>query len=256
MSTARAPVGVFDSGVGGLTVLHALRRLLPAEDWVYYADRAHCPYGGQPPERIQARANEITDELLGAGCKLVVVACNTATIAAIAGLRAGYALPFVGMEPAVKPACAMSRSGVVGVMATGPALDGGKFQALVATHAGQVRVVTQACPGLVDCIESGELEGPRAEALVARYLDPLLAAGADVVVLGCTHYPYLRPLIERRAGSGVQVLDTGAAVARRVQALLGQSGLLRDTGEQGVVHWRGSGRTDDLEGWLARVPAP
>lgn len=248
------PIGVFDSGVGGLSVLRELRLLLPAEDFLYYADSAHCPYGGKPASAIQARAVTITEELLAAGAKLIVVACNTATIAAVEHLRANYPVPFVGMEPAVKPACALTKTGVVGVLATGAALGGEKFHKLVALHAAGVRVITQPCPGLVECVESGDLDGPRALELAARYLEPLRLAGADVLVLGCTHYPFLRPLIQKLAGPQVRLLDTGEAVARQVRRVMEREGLLvTDAGRQGKLEWRTSGDATELAPIVRRL---
>lgn len=236
-----APVGVFDSGVGGLSVLRELRRLLPAEDFIYYADSAHCPYGGKAPAAIQARAVAITEELLGAGCKQIVVACNTATIAAVEHLRANYPVPFVGMEPAVKPACALTRTGVVGVLATGAALGGEKFHRLVAQHAERVRVITQPCPGLVECVEAGDLDGPLVGELVVRYVQPLVRAHADVIVLGCTHYPFLRQAIQLAAGPQVSLVDTGEAVARQARRVLEREGLLCVQDAPGTLRWRTSG---------------
>jgi len=235
-----APIGVMDSGVGGMSVLRELQKLLPAEHFIYYADRGYCPYGGKPRQAIVDRTVAITDELLARGAKLIVVACNTATIAAVEYLRASYPIPFVGMEPAIKPAAAQTRSGVVGVLATGAALAGEKFHALVAQHAGGVRVITQPCPGLVEQVERGDLQGAETRALVERYAQPLLAAGADVLVLGCTHYPFLRPLIAEVAGPGVVLLDTGAAVARQVERVLLREGLATAEG-QGNVEWLCSG---------------
>lgn len=241
-----APIGVFDSGVGGLSVLMQLRAALPAEHLIYYADSGHCPYGGKPVAAIQARALAITDELLAAGAKLVVVACNTATIAAVELLRQTYPVPFVGMEPAVKPAVALTRSGVVGVLATGAALAGQKFHHLMAQHARDLRVITQPCPGLVECVERGELENTHTRALVERYVQPLRQAGADVLVLGCTHYPFLRPLIQDAAGAGVQLLDTAAAVARQTRRVLEREGLLNRAAAPGSLQWRHSGEAAQL----------
>jgi glutamate racemase len=239
--TGTAPIGIFDSGVGGISVLREIRALLPAENLVYYADSGHCPYGGKPREQIVARACAITERLLERGAKLVVVACNTATIAAVEHLRATYPIPLVGMEPAVKPAAAATRSGVVGVLATGAALAGEKFHHLVAAHARDVRVITQPCPGLVEQVEAGALDTPQTRALVARYVEPLLAQGADVLVLGCTHYPFLRPLIAALAGPGVNLLDTGAAVARQVRRVLERDEALSTTGGTGAIAWETSG---------------
>ena len=255
MVAFRDPIGVFDSGVGGLSVLRELRVLLPAESFLYYADSAHCPYGGQSQAAIQARAVAITEELLAAGAKLIVVACNTATIAAVEHLRASYPVPVVGMEPAVKPACAQTQTGVVGVLATGAALGGEKFHRLVAQHAERVRVITQPCPGLVECVEAGELDGARANALVTQYVEPLRVAGADVLVLGCTHYPFLRPLIQRIAGADVHLLDTGAAVARQTRRVLEREGLLDGSGVGGQLEWRTSGDAAALRPIVERLLA-
>ena len=213
-------IGVFDSGLGGLSVLREIRRLLPDQSTIYVADSGHCPYGGKSQEEIIARASAITEFLVARGARLIVVACNTATIAAVEYLRATYSVSFVGMEPAVKPAVAATRSGVIGVLATGAALAGEKLHALIDRHAGAVRVITQPCPGLVERVEAGDLTGPATRALLQRYTTPLLAAGADTLVLGCTHYPFLRPLIAELVGPGVTLLDTGEAVARRVRSLL------------------------------------
>jgi glutamate racemase len=238
-----APVGVFDSGIGGISVLREIRQLLPGERFEYYADSGHCPYGGKPREAIVERAVAITEFLLARGAKLIVVACNTATIAAVEHLRATYPVPFVAMEPAVKPAVAATRTGVVGVLATGAALAGEKFHRLVAAHAQGVRVITQPCPGWVEQVEAGDLDGDRTRALIERDTSVLLAQGADVLVLGCTHYPFLRPLIQQLAGPEVQLLDTGAAVARQVRRVLEREGLLRAAADSttGNVAWHSSG---------------
>ena len=208
-------IGVFDSGLGGLSVLKELVAALPSAQFIYVSDAGHCPYGGKRASEITDRAEAITDFLLAQGAKLVVVACNTATIAAIESLRASYAVSFVGMEPAVKPAAALTKSGVVGVLATGAALAGEKLHKLIERHAAGVRVLTQPCPGLVERVEAGLVDSPETRALVRRYTEPLLAEGADVLVLGCTHYPFLRAVIQQEVGPEVALLDTGAAVARR-----------------------------------------
>lgn len=244
---SRAPVGVFDSGLGGISVLREIRRLLPGEDLIYYADSGHCPYGGKSREEIQARSVAITEELLRRGCKLIVVACNTATIAAVEHLRATYPVPFIGMEPAVKPAVVQTRSGVVGVLATGAALAGEKFHRLLADHARNVRVITQPCPGLVEQVECGALDTAETRALVQRYTAPLLEQGADVMVLGCTHYPFLRPVIQALVGPDVLLVDTGAAVARQTQRVLERDGLLRDEEGPGQIRWITSGDAGQLE---------
>lgn len=239
------PIGIFDSGIGGISVLREIQNLLPDERLIYYADSGHCPYGGKPQAEIQARAVAITELLLARGAKAVVVACNTATIAAVEMLRATYPVPFIGMEPAVKPAAAMTRSGVVGVLATGAALAGEKFHRLVAAHAQGVRVITQPCPGLVEQVEQGDLSGPHSRELVQRYTRPLLQQGADVLVLGCTHYPFLRPLIAEIVGPDVALVDTGAAVARQVQRVLQRENLF-SAGPGALVDWHCSGDTESF----------
>lgn len=233
---AGAPIGVFDSGLGGLSVLREIVRRLPQERFIYVADSGNCPYGGKTQQEIIARACAITDFLLAHGAKLIVVACNTATIAAVEYLRANYSTPFVGMEPAVKPAVAQTRSGVIGVLATVATLSGEKLHRLIDRHAGSVRVITQPCPGLPERVEAGDLEGARTRALVERYTAPLLAEGADVIVLGSTHYPFLRPVIQSVVGPGVKLIDTGEAVARRVESVLDREGL-RSPGPGGTVEW-------------------
>ncbi|NWK54588.1 glutamate racemase [Verrucomicrobiaceae bacterium N1E253] len=215
-----APIGILDSGLGGLSVLNEIRTLMPGEDVIYFGDSAWCPYGPRHPEEIQRRVIAITDVLIEQNCKLVVIACNSATISAVEALRATYPIPFVGMEPAVKPAATLTRSGTVGVLATEASLAGEKFHRLVHDHADGVRVITRPCPNFVQLVEQGELSGPRAKAIVEEETIPLLESGADVLVLGCTHYPFLKPLIEEVAGPNIHILDTGSAVAHRVLQLL------------------------------------
>lgn len=246
-----APIGVFDSGLGGMSVLREMVRRLPHENFVYVADSGHCPYGGKSQQQIIARTVAITDFLLGRGAKLVVVACNTATVAAVEYLRANYSNAFVGMEPAVKPAVTLTRSGVVGVLATVATLSGEKLHKLIDRHAGSVRIITQPCPGLPERVEAGELESAETRVLVERYTAPLLAGGADVVVLGSTHYPFLRPLVQQVVGPGVKLLDTGEAVARRVENVLKGDGngedLRADRLEPGEVEWFTSGAPQHLK---------
>ena len=215
-----SPIGILDSGLGGLSVLNEIRKLMPGEDIVYFADSAWCPYGPRPADEIQRRVFAITDFLLTQNCQLIVIACNSATIAAVEALRATYPVPFVGMEPAVKPAAAITRSGTVGVLATEASLAGEKFHRLLHDHAEGVNVITRPCPNFVDLVEHGELEGNRARGIVEEETLPLIEAGADVLVLGCTHYPFLRPLIQDVAGPEIKIIDTGAAVARHALQLL------------------------------------
>ncbi|MBK1629851.1 glutamate racemase [Thiohalocapsa halophila] len=227
---ADAPIGVFDSGVGGLTVLADIRRLLPAEDLLYVADSGHAPYGERPNDLIRARAERVTGFLIAQGAKAIVIACNTATGAAAAHLRGRHSLPIIAMEPAVKPAAAGTRSGVVGVLATSGTLKSDKFEALRGRFHGAVEVLTQPCPGLVELIEAGDFRAAALRDLLTKLVLPLLDRGADTLVLGCTHYPLVRGLIQDIAGPGITVTDAGAAVARQVQHRLGEAALLR-TGE-------------------------
>lgn len=233
-----APIGVFDSGVGGLSVLRHLRETLPGEDFLYVADSAYAPYGARTPQQIRERTFKIADFLVQRGAKLLVVACNTATAAAVAELRQRHALPVVAMEPGIKPAVERTRSGVIGVLATAGTLESARFFSLVSRHAGSADVITQPCPGLVERIEANDLRSPATRQLLQSCLEPLLARGADVVVLGCTHYPFLRPLVEELVGPDIAVLDTGAAVAKEVVRRLEASALRRaDANVGGERFW-------------------
>jgi len=219
-ATIPVKIGLLDSGVGGLSVLREVHRLLPSAELHYVGDSARCPYGTKSPEVICERVFEISDYLLSQGAGILVIACNSATIHAVGALRATYPIPVVGMEPAVKPAAELTRSGVIGVLATEASIAGEKFHQLVSTHASGVRVITLPCPRFVELVEAAQLTGPEVEAAVDEALAPLLEAGADVFVLGCTHYPFLRSVIEARLPAGSIVVDTGPAVARRVKSLL------------------------------------
>jgi glutamate racemase len=222
-----APVGVFDSGVGGLSVLSEINQLLPRESLLYVADCGHIPYGEKTGEFIRERCVIVAEFFRAQGAKALVLACNTATVAAAADLRERYPdWPIVGMEPAVKPAAAATRSGVVGVLATTGTLQSAKFAALLDRFAADVQVVTQPCPGLVELIETGDLASPALRQLLKGYVDPLLEAGCDTIVLGCTHYPFLKPLLREMIPASTSLIDTGAAVARQLQRLLSQQDLL------------------------------
>jgi len=196
---------------------------MPTEDVLYFGDSAWCPYGPRPSKEIQQRVFAITDYLLEHHCKLIVIACNSATIAAVEALRATYPIPFVGMEPAVKPAASLTQTGTVGVLATEASIAGEKFHRLLTPHARGIKVITHPCPSFVKLVEAGELNTPQARKIVEQETLPLIGAGADVLVLGCTHYPFLRPLIQDVVGPHIQILDTGVAVAKRVQQLLKDS---------------------------------
>ena len=218
-------IALFDSGVGGLSVLREVRALLPQHDMLYLADTAYCPYGPRPAAELRGRALAIGRWLSEQGAGLLVVACNAASSAALELLRAELPIPVVGMEPGLKPAAAATCSGHIGVLATSSTLAGERFAALVERHAGGVELITQPCPELVTCVEAGDLDSPATRELVERYVVPLLARGVDVLVLGCTHYPFLRPLIAEIAGPDIAIVDTGPAVARQVTHVAALHGL-------------------------------
>jgi glutamate racemase len=220
------PVAVFDSGLGGLTVLRALRGRLPNEDYFYFADTRFLPYGDRPEVFLRERGVLIAQALVKRGAKALVIACNTATAAAAEAIRAAVDLPIVALEPGVKPAVALSKSGVIGVLATTRTLQSERFQRLVGNHAQQHQVIAQACPGLAEAIESLGPDSPEIGRLLDAFVQPLASAGADVVVLGCTHYPWVAEGIARRLPPGTILLDSGDAVAKQLERLLAAGDLL------------------------------
>ena len=220
------PIAVFDSGLGGLTVLRALRDRLPQEDFFYFADTRFLPYGDRPEVFLKERGVLIAEALAKRGAKALVIACNTASAAAAEAIRAVASLPIVALEPGVKPAAVLTKTGVIGVLATTRTLQSERFQRLVGNHANHLKVVAQACPGLAEAIEMQGPDSPEVAALLDVYVAPLAAAGADVVVLGCTHFPWVAEAIARRMPAGVKLLDTGEPVARQLDRLLASSGLL------------------------------
>lgn len=220
------PIAVFDSGFGGLTVLRALRARLPQEDFFYFADTRFLPYGDRPEVFLRERGVLIAESLVRRGAKALVIACNTATAAAAEAIRAAIDLPIVALEPGVKPAVALSRRGVIGVMATTRTLASERFQRLVGNHANHLRVLAQPCPGLAEAIEAQGPESAEVAALLDAFVAPLAAAAADVVVLGCTHYPWVAEAIARRMPPGVTLLDTGEPVARQLERLLSATNLI------------------------------
>ncbi len=214
------PIGLFDSGVGGLSVWRAVVERLPNEATIYFADSAHCPYGPRPTEEVKALSTVITRFLLSQECKLIVVACNTASAAALDFLRAEFDVPIVGMEPAIKPAAEQTQTGHVGVLATAGTLQGNLFQNTSRHYGNGVQVHEQVGEGLVEQVEAGRLDSPETEALLRQYLNPMLAAGVDRIALGCTHYPLLIPLIEQIVAGRAVVIDPAHAVARQVARVL------------------------------------
>ena len=224
-----ATVGIMDSGVGGLSVFREIRKVLPDAHYIYFADNAYCPYGEKSPEFIRERLDAITAYFLSEGASAIVLACNTATAAAIEYLRSKYTVPFVGMEPAVKPAALDTRSGVIGVLATAGTLKGSKYLNTKGRFSDKVHIVEHVGKGFVELVESGILEGPEAEAVVRASLKPLLDAGADRIVLGCTHYPFLLATLQKVAAGlghpGTIFIDPAPAVAARLVRVLGQEGI-------------------------------
>jgi glutamate racemase len=230
------PIGVFDSGVGGLSVLRALKQQLPEESIIYAADQAHVPYGPRALEQVRRFSEGLARFLTDKGAKLVVVACNSASAAALQHLRQVMPeVPFVGMEPAVKPAAEETHTGVVGVLATPATFQGALYASVVERFAAGVTLLHDTCPGLVQQIENGELDGPETRRILHAALDPMLAQRIDTVVLACTHFPFVIPTIQEIVGAGVRVIDPAPAVARQTQRLLDAAGTRRR--DKDNVHW-------------------
>ncbi|MBU0765307.1 MAG: glutamate racemase [Bacteroidetes bacterium] len=228
-SDRKAPIGIFDSGVGGLTVLKEVVNILPHESVIYYADSANCPYGIKSRSEIIKLSEQIADFLIGKNCKLIVVACNTATGMAIDYLRKKYRIPFVGMEPAVKPAALNTGTGSIGILATKGTYSGRHYKETSGRFATDKKVIVRIGSGLVELAERGETYSPEVRKLLKKYILPMLDANVDHIVLGCTHYPLFMPVIEEITGGKVKILDPAAAVARQTYKLLEQNGLLSPT---------------------------
>jgi glutamate racemase len=232
------PIGIFDSGIGGLSVLRHIRELLPAEDLIYVSDRAHLPYGNKTSHFILGRSEYIVEFLVRQRVKAVVIACNTATAVAVAHLRQRHSLPIIGMEPGVKPAIARSRNGLIGVLATEGTLASGKFQNLVEQHANGADIFYSPCHGWVEAIEYNGANHGKTVELVEKALTPVLEKGVDTLVLGCTHYPFLKDTIEKLAGLSIAIIDTGEAVAVQLCRRLSEEDLLSPRSESGnVTYW-------------------
>jgi glutamate racemase len=229
-----APIGIFDSGVGGLSVLGHIRERLPHEDLIYVADQAYIPYGEKTHNLIQERAIYITEQLLGFGVKSVVVACNTATAAAIASLRNRFTIPIVGMEPGLKPGVNNSLNRKVAILATSGTLESDKFQSLMERHADDAEVWIQPCPGWVELVEEQTQDTSTGRRVLSAPLKRLIDNGVDTLVLGCTHYPFLKQSLISLIGSEIQIIDTGAAVARQLERRLMEEALLNASGRPGI----------------------
>lgn len=242
MSLSNRPIGVFDSGVGGLSVLRAIRELMPEESTIYFGDQGHVPYGPRSLEQVRNFSEGITQFLLNLDVKLIVVACNTASAAALHYLRDKYPdIPFVGMEPAVKPAAEYTQSGLVGVLATPATFQGALYASVLERFANGVRVFQHTCPGLVGLIEAGNLDGEEPRLILEEALRPMLDRGIDTVVLGCTHYPFVIPLIEQIVGERVRVIDPAPAVAKQAKRLLDAAGMKWQSDERSNLRFYTSG---------------
>jgi glutamate racemase len=248
------PIGMLDSGVGGLSILREIRRHLPGEDVVFLADQAHVPYGARSLEQVRAFSVAITRFLLELEAKVIVVACNTASAAALRHLREVFpGTPFVGMEPAVKPAAETTRTRRVGVLATPATFQGELFASVVERFAGGVRVIEQTLPGLVERVEAGDLDGAQTRGILQKAIAPLLAQGVDTLVLACTHYPFVIPQISAIAGPDVRVIDPAPAIARQAERILTENGLAAPTGREGKVTYISSGDPHRLAAMADRL---
>lgn len=243
MSSFSAPIGVFDSGVGGLSVLREIRRALPSDDLLYVADSGYAPYGDQPEEYIQERSRIVAEYLVGQGVKAIVVACNTATVVAVERLRSWCPVPVVAMEPAIKPAVGITRSGVVGVLATSQTLASPSVARLRGLYGAGAEILLQACPGLVEQIEKGEITTEATRALIRSFVAPLLEKGADTLVLGCSHYAFLHGPLREVAGPDVTIIDPSGAIARELMRRIGAGadGVQADAARSGGERFVSSG---------------
>ncbi|MFZ6026255.1 MAG: glutamate racemase [Chloroflexota bacterium] len=256
-STLSPLIGVFDSGVGGLSVLREIRRVLPDARLIFLADQAHVPYGKHSLEEVRQFSEAATQRLLDRGAQMIVVACNSASGAALQYLRQGFpCVPFVGMEPAIKPAAALTRSGVVGVLATWVTFNGPLYASVVERFAHGVTLLQSTCPGLVEQIEAGELDSPTTRAILQGALLPMLARGADTVVLGCTHYPFVSPLIQDIGGPGFAIIDPAPAVARQTARLIqlnGITGVPEDAAQSQQTVFLTTGNAEKLAALLPKL---
>ena len=248
IKSPNASIGMFDSGVGGLSVWRELVKLLPAESVIYFADSANYPYGPKPKDEVVELCNKITRFLLSKKCKIIVVACNTATSAAIDYLRGVYPnISFIGMEPAIKPAALNSHTGSIGILATAGTLKGKLFNETKARFASNVKVDIQIGDGLVELVEEGKTNTPEAEELLRKYIEPMLADHIDHLVLGCTHYPFLTSDIRKIAGDNLTIVDPASAIAQRVKQLLAEQNLLNTSTYKPDYFFYSSGDTIILQ---------
>ena len=249
--SSKSPIGIFDSGVGGLSVLRAIREQIADESVIYFGDQGHIPYGSRSMDQIRNFSEAITRYLLAHGAKIIIVACNTASAAALRYLRERFPdASFVGMEPAVKPAAEHTQTGKVGVLATPATFQGALYASVVERFANGVELLQNTCPGLVQEIEGGNLKGEETRRILEDALRPMIDKNIDTVVLGCTHYPFVIPLIQEIVGKNVRVIDPAPAVARQVRRVLEATGTKSQSGTQGEVRFYTSGDVEDLQSLL------
>lgn len=239
-----ATIGIFDSGIGGVSVYREIQKLLPDCKYIYLADNAYCPYGEKSKEFIMDRCRIVTEFLIGLGADIIVIACNTATVTAISSLREDFPIRFVGVEPAIKPAVLATKSGIIGVLATSTTLKGNKYLEKKTTIPENIQVIERVGQGFVELVEDGDYNSAKAEEVVRASLQPILDAGADTVVLGCTHYPFLRDILFKIAGEKVLFVDSGQAIAKQVKRVLEEENL--DTSGPGGIDIYASGSLDAL----------
>jgi len=245
------PIGVFDSGVGGLSLLRELRSLLPNEDFIYISDNAFAPYGALSPKEIRERSQALTHWLIEQSSKLIVVACNTATTNAIESLRQTHPIPFVGIEPAIKPAALQTKTGVVGVLATKGTLSSGLFHETSKTYGQGVRIIEKEGKHLVEMIESGKLHRKEIEQLLQSYIQPMIEEEADHIVLGCTHYPFLTPVLNRILPQHVKIVDCNGAVAKQVKRILNKRELLCESQYVGNTTYFSTGDSQTMRQFIS-----
>ncbi|UZR93982.1 glutamate racemase [Chondrinema litorale] len=247
------PIGIFDSGVGGLTVWKAVRDLLPNENLIYLADQKNCPYGIKPESEIQQHTENAVKYLLEQSCKLIVIACNTATAVAIDYLRENYNTIFVGLEPAVKPAALSTKTGAIGVLATENTLKGNHYLRTVSQYGKNITVNAVAGNGLVELIESSQTDSTEMKELLVKYLNVIDYRNIDHIVLGCTHYPFIKNNIQELCGNHIEIIDSSNAVAKQCKNLLAQNGLLNTDSSNALNHFYSTAKIDKLREFIPKV---
>lgn len=250
---SNTPIGVFDSGVGGLSVLSEIHQQLPQESLIYIADSGYAPYGHRSCDYIRARCHYLVNVLLAQGAKAIVIACNTATSVAVDELRRWCPVPIIAMEPAIKPARLCTKTGKVAVLATQQTLCSDKVHQLIATHGHDIQVVRQACAGFVELVESGAWQAPATYQLVEQYVQPLVQQGVDTLVLGCTHYPFLCPVIQQAAGEQIRIIDPSAAIARQLQRRLVELGKLSTSNQLGSISFFTTGDVAQVQNIICQL---